>query len=146
MKTNDQQNIKLLKSFYDAVSRGDFSSAREALDSNVEWIEPEMPELWFSGTHRGAEAVWKDVIAPAIEKIHRFRVDIKKFFVVGEHVIAIGYFRGRSKLTGNNLNAPTAQVWTLRNGKALRYEVIQDPASWLETLDLANPEHQRLAA
>ncbi len=146
MKDQSYENIKLLKSFYEAASRGEVGPARDALDPNVEWIEPNLPGLWFSGTHRGIEAVFKEVIGPTTEKLERFRVKMKKFYAVGDHVVAVGSFRGRGKATGKDLNAPTAHVWTLRNGKAVRFEAFHDPARWREALGLAQPEPQRMAA
>ena len=146
MKNNEQQNIKLLKSFYDAASRGEFGPVRDALDPNVEWIEPNVPGLWLSGTHRGAEAVLKEVIGPTVEKVDKFRVNMKKFYAVGDHIVAIGYFRGRAKMTGKELEAATAHVCTLRNGKIMRFEAFHDTASLQETLGLVHPEAQRMAA
>ena len=146
MKSRAQENINLLKNCYKAASRGDFEPARAVLDANVEWIEPSVPGLWFSGTHRGTDAVWKEVLAPAGAKIEKFRVDAKKFYAVGDHVIAIGYFHGRSKTTGKELDAATAHVWTVRNGKVVRFEGFHDADQWLETLGLARVEQQRLAA
>ena len=146
MKTKAHENIKLLKSFYDAVSHGELGSARSMLDPDVEWIEPGLPGIWFSGTHRGAEAVFKEVIGPTNEKIEKFRVRMKKFFAVGDHVVAIGSFRGRGKSTGRELDADTAHVWTLLNGKAARFEGFHDPTEWREALGLAQPEPARKAA
>ena len=146
MKDQGQENIKLLKRFYEAASRGDFGAARETLDANVEWIEPNVPGLWFSGTHRGADAVWKEVLRPTADKIEKLRVDMRKFYAVGDHVIAIGYFRGRGKITGKPLDSSTAHVCTMRNGKIVRLEGFHDSDGWLEMQGVAHVEPQRLAA
>jgi ketosteroid isomerase-like protein len=146
MKNDAQENIKLLRSFYDAASRGDFGPVRDALDPNVEWIEPVVAGLWFGGTHRGADAVRREVIAPAVEKFDNFRVKMNKFYGVGDHIIAIGYFHGRGKTTGKELDAATAHICTFRNGRIVRFEAFHDPASWLETLGLTQGEPQRMAA
>jgi ketosteroid isomerase-like protein len=45
MKETTYKNVKLLKGFYEAVSRGDMDAARTLLDPNVEWIEPYLPGL-----------------------------------------------------------------------------------------------------
>jgi ketosteroid isomerase-like protein len=145
-KNHGQENIRVAKLFYEAAGRGDMSHAREALDPNVEWIEPNIAGLWFSGTHRGADAVWKEVFAPTPEKIEKFRVKMRKFYAVGDHVIVIGHIHGKGKATGKELDAATAHVWTFRNGKAVRFEAFHDTESWLEALGLAHPEPQRMAA
>jgi uncharacterized protein len=146
MKSHSQENIKLVKNFYEAASGGACEPVRAALDPDVEWIEPNVPGLWFSGMHRGAEAVCKEVIGPTAEKIDNFRVNMKRFYTVGDHVIAIGYFKGRAKTTGKELDAATAHVCTLRNGKIVRFEAFHDSANWLEALGLVRPELQRMAA
>jgi ketosteroid isomerase-like protein len=146
MRSHDQEYINLVKNLYQAASRGDFTHIRAALDPRVEWIEPNVSALWFSGTHRGADAVWKEVITPTGDKFERFRLDMKEFYVVGDQVIAIGYFHGRAKATGKELDAATAQVCTIRNGKIARFEAYHDTDNWLETLGLAGAESQRMAA
>ncbi len=146
MKDKAHENIKLLKSFYAGVSSGELGATHSLLDPDVEWIEPGLPGLWFSGTHRGAETVFKEVIGATNEKIEKFRVKMRKFFTVGDHAVAIGSFRGRGKATGKNLDAATAHVWTLRNGKAVRFEGFHDANKWREVLGLAQPEPQRMAA
>ncbi len=146
MKSHSQENIKLLKNLYEAASNGDFGLVRAALGPNVEWIEPNMAGLWFSGMHRGADAVWNEVIKPTAENIDNFRVKMKHFHAVGDHIIAIGYFHGRGKATGKELDAATAHVCTLRNGKIVRFEAFHDSANWLAALGLVRPELQRMAA
>jgi ketosteroid isomerase-like protein len=143
---SESENVKHLKSFYDAVARGDFTAARQYLDPSLEWSEPEAPGLWFGGTHRGPDAVFKEVIEPAYGKIANFQVKLKKFYEVGEHVVVLGRFRGRTKMTGKDLDAPTAHIWTLRAGKAVRFQSCQDIARWLEALSEKPPQAERLAA
>ncbi len=140
-----QENINLVKKFYHAAPRRDFETARTVFDPNIEWILPNLGNL-FGGTYRGADAVFRDVIQPALAKFDNFHADMTHFFDVGDHVIAIGTFHGRSKQTGKELNAPTAVVWTFRDGKAVRYQAYHDAAKWAEALGLAQPEGQRMAA
>ncbi len=146
MKITNQENIKLMKSFYEVASRGDCTAARLLLDTNVEWLEPPVPGLWFSGTHRGAEAVCREVLSPAMEKFEKFHLKIRRLYAVGDHVIGVGYVRGRARMTGKELNALTAHVCTIRNSKIVRFEGFHDTAGWLDALGLASPEAQRMAA
>ncbi len=146
MKSDNQENTKFIKGLYEAASRGDLGPFRQALDPNVEWIEPNVPGLWFSGTHRGADAVGKEVFSPTAEKFEGFRVKVNRVYGVGDHVAVIGYFHGRCKTTGKELDAATLHVCTLRGGKIVRFEAFHDSANWLETLGLAQPEPGRMAA
>lgn len=146
MKEQAYKNIRLVKSFYAAVSSGSFDTARAVLAPDVEWIEPNLPGLWFSGTHRGAEAVFKEVYGPAVEKLEKFCLKMRKFFAVGDHVIALGKFCGRNRYSHTELNGETAHVWTIHKGKAIRFEAFHDPSSWEETLGLPRPILEGIAA
>jgi ketosteroid isomerase-like protein len=146
MKSYNQNNITHLKNFYEAVSRGDYRAACDRLDPNVEWIEPNVAGLWFSGTHRGADAVLKEVFSPTAEKLDLFRVSIKRCYAIGDHVVALGYLQGHSRTTGKELDASTAHVCTLRNGKIVRFETFHDTASMMAALDQTHSKTQLMAA
>ena len=134
-----QDNIKTVREFYGAVARGDFSNL--PLDSQIEWIDPDVPDLWFSGTHHGRDAVLSEVIEPTFERIDDFRVQCDQFLDAGDHVIVTGHFLGRGKNSGMELDAPFAHVWTVRGNKAVRFEGYTDTANWLYALYRLHVEH-----
>jgi len=140
--SSDSEDVKRIKNFYSAVERGDFSSARQYLDYNLEWVGPEARELWYSGTHRGVDAVFREVFEPSHGKFANFRMRISKFFEVGNHIFVLGRVTGRTKMTGRDLDAPMAHVWTLGNGKAVRCEAFEDTRKWLEALGEVPPAPQ----
>ncbi len=143
---HESDNVKRVRSFYAAIARGDFIAARQYLDPNLEWVEPTVPGLWFTGTYKGPEAVFKNVIEPTYGKIADFRIKPKKLYDVGDHVIVLGRFLGRTKMNGRELDAPTAHIWTLRNGKAVRFEAYHETSKWLQALGDTAPQTERLAA
>jgi ketosteroid isomerase-like protein len=129
---SESESIERVKAFYDAADRGDLSAATQVLDPDVEWREPNVPALWFRGIHYGAEAVRREVLEPVVAKLADFSMTMKKYFEVGSHVIVIGRYQGRVKTTGKKLDAPAAHIWTLWNGKVVRFEAYHDGAKWLE--------------
>jgi ketosteroid isomerase-like protein len=130
----NQENINIVKKFYELVGEKNFSSARGLFDSNLEWVEPSAQGLYFGGTRYGPEKVFREVIEPTFKHIVDFRIEFSHFFSVGDHVIALGRFYGRGKMTGNELDAPTAHIWTLRDGKIIRFEGYHDTAKWQDAL------------
>ena len=64
-----QNNINTVQNFYAAVTRGEFANL--PLDPQIEWIEPHVPDLWFSGTHQGPDGVLTEVIEPTFREIRR---------------------------------------------------------------------------
>jgi ketosteroid isomerase-like protein len=142
----EPESVKQIKVFYNGVARGDFTAACALLDPDIEWREPNVLALWFRGTHYGAEAVRKEVLDPMASKLAGLEMRMKKFFEVGEHVIAIGHYHGRSKATAKELEAASAHIWTLRNGRPVRFEAYHDDTKWLELAKEATRPEKRLAA
>jgi uncharacterized protein len=146
MKEIGAENIQLIKGFYSAMAENDWTTARAVLDADIEWNEAGAPGLWFNGKRYGADVVFKEVIDPAYGKLERFELKMKKFYAVGQTVVAIGHFSGRGKITQLKLHAPTAQVWTLSNGKAVRFQGFHDTLEWQVVLGQTSVQAQKLAA
>jgi ketosteroid isomerase-like protein len=134
-----QSYVNTVREFYGAFAQGDFASI--TLDPQIEWIEPNVPGLWFSGTHYGSEAVFKEVIEPASKNLDAFHVQCDHFLAADDHVIVTGHFQGRGRDTGIELNAPFAHVWTLHGDKAVRFQDYTDTANWLHALHRLYAEH-----
>jgi hypothetical protein len=134
-----EKNVKIVRDLYDAVNQGDFPL--DALDPDIEWIEANVPDLWFSGTHHGPEAVRKEVMEPTSEHVEGFRLQCNRFLGVGDYVIVTGRFLGRGKETGIDLNASFAHLWMLRGERVVRFEAYNDTAAWLYALCRLHVEH-----
>jgi ketosteroid isomerase-like protein len=52
-----------------------------------------------------------------------WELEVEDFIDAGEHVVAIVNQRGRSKATGIPVEMRFAQVWTLRDGRAIRMQM-----------------------
>lgn len=127
-----QENLSLVRDFYSAVARGDF--AKIMLDPQIEWIEPDVLDLWFGGLHHGQDAVLKEVIEPTFKKFDDFRIVCDEFFDAGDNIIVMGHYQGREKQTGEELDASFAHIWSLHEGRAIRFRNVTDTASWLRSL------------
>jgi hypothetical protein len=57
-------------------------------------------------------------IVPA--NFDEFRADPDQFIDAGDHVVVVGHFCGRAK-SGQQFDAPFAQVWAMRTGRAVRF-------------------------
>jgi len=138
-----QDNLSTIREGYDLFARGEFS--RLPFAPQIEWIEPDVEGMWGGGTHRGLESVIKEVFEPAFEKFDNFRVQCDQFLDAGDQVIVTGRFLGRGKDTGNELNAPFAHFWTLRNGKVTVFRAYTDTANWLRALHRVHLEEPTAA-
>jgi ketosteroid isomerase-like protein len=134
-----ERYVEIVRGLYDAVNKGDFPL--DSLDPDIEWIEANVPDLWFSGTHHGPEAVRREVMEPIAEHVDGFRLKCDRFLGVGDYVIVTGRFLGRGKETGIELNASFAHLWMLRGERVVRFEAYNDTAAWLHALYRIQVEH-----
>ena len=69
-----KKNLEIVKTFFEAAPNGDMDAARAVLDDNIEWIEPDVPGLWLSGIHRGADTALREVVKPTFDHIDDFSI------------------------------------------------------------------------
>jgi hypothetical protein len=125
------KNCSIVRDFYEAVEHGDKATILDILDPNLEWVDPEVPELWFSGTHLGAEAAYRTVIEPTADRLDHFHIQLDTVLDAEDHVVATGRFRGQVKDSGIDLNAPFAHIFTFRHDRIVRFEGHTDTVAWI---------------
>jgi ketosteroid isomerase-like protein len=66
-----------------------------------------------------------------------WELEVEDYLDVGERVVVILNQRGRSKATGIPVDMRFAQVWTLRDGQAIRMQMYASPEEALEAVGLS---------
>ena len=123
-----QQDVETMRGAYEAFNRADIPAVLAAFDDQIEWYEPgggAAPR----GTYHGTDRVGGEVFAAVPQHFEEFRAEPERFIDAGEHLVVIGRFRGRSK-RGQQLDAPFVHVWTMRDGKAARFDNHVEAAPW----------------
>ena len=72
----DQDNVATIRGAYNVFARGDFT--RLPFDPQIEWIEPDVEAFQSRGTHRGPEAVIKEVFEPTLDRLDNSRLQCDK--------------------------------------------------------------------
>ncbi len=120
-------NVDLIRGLYEAFARGDVEAVLAALDEQVEWTE--VDGFPHGGTYVGKHAVLEGVFAPLGRDWDSFTADMSEFLDAGDHVVAIGRYRGQYEPTGRSFDAEGAVVWTVRDGKVTRFRQYVDTAA-----------------
>ena len=123
-----QQDVETMRGAYEAFNRGDIPGVLAVFDPQIEWHEPgggRAPR----GSFRGPQSVADEVFATVPRNFDEFRAEAEQFIDAGEHLVVTGRFRGRAK-GGQELDAPFAHVWTMRNGRAARFQNYVDQPRW----------------
>ena len=111
------ENIETSKNGYAAFSQGDLETVLNTWDENIEWVV--LGNSTVSGTYRGKTEVM-GLLAKAAEK--SFTTAPSRFLADGDVVVVL------TQLTMGGESAPQADVWTIRDGKAVKYQGLGDTA------------------
>jgi ketosteroid isomerase-like protein len=112
-----EANVEVVKEIFRAWERGDFSS--------VDWADPEI-EFSIPGPdnhiHRGVESMGR-AWAEWLGAFDEFSVAGEEFFDAGNKIVVQQIFRGKGKGSGIPIDEiPGAAVFTVRDGKVIRFE------------------------
>lgn len=77
-----------------------------------------MAEANVEALRRGYEAL--------IDSFAGFRVEPEQVVERGEELIAIVHQSGRGRTSGVEVNARLAHIWTIEDGRAVRWEAVAD--------------------
>jgi ketosteroid isomerase-like protein len=130
-----QENVEVVRRALEAWGRGDPKAAADLLDPEIEWSMP--PNIPEAGTFRGRDEVVRR-LEEFMEAWDDLAVTVEELVDAGDCVVALVRYSGRGRESGIETRGVTtdAQVWTVRNGKALRVELYGGTAEALEAAGL----------
>jgi ketosteroid isomerase-like protein len=118
-----RSRMTVLRSFYDAVARGDVDAIFDLLDPQVVWRTPE--SLPWGGTFHGHEGL-RQFFAKLISQPVEARREVQRYIDTGDRIIVQLRTFGRPKEDTTETDVPEVHVWTVRNGKIDELEAIFD--------------------
>lgn len=124
-----QENAEIVRSLYERWNRSGGDVTMELIDPD---IEVEFVGGILNGAYRG-----HDGLSEALESFWGYfdesRIDVEDCVATGDDdvVVAVRYF-ARGKASGVEVEARGGHVWTLREGKAVRWQVFGTKAEALE--------------
>ncbi len=122
--------IETVKSFYDALDRGDAPAALSLLAPDMEWS---VVAGWpYKPNGRGPQAVAEGVLMPVLKEWRGYRLHGSDMFAAGDKVVSMGTMTGVHVVTGKALEAAYVHVWEVADGKIVRMRQIVDTARVVE--------------
>ena len=126
-------NVDLARNSYEAFGRGDLDGALAMMDDDIEWHQAQ--GLPHGGLYHGVDEVRRSIFEPLDESWwSEFSALPDQFLDAGSEIVVLGRYRGVGKETGKVLDVPFVHVWTVENGKAVRFRQFLDTAGWVEAL------------
>jgi ketosteroid isomerase-like protein len=131
-----EQDVEVVRRWYEAVSRGDLDALMELVPSDVEFVNENIPP----GTYRGREQIRK-MFEAIWEVVEDYRVEPEELIEHGDQIVVSLRVSGRFRHTGISEGAGIraenmGHVLTIRNGKIVRNRVCRDKARALEAVGL----------
>ena len=124
--------MKNIQEMYDALGARDYESVMSHFADDIEWISADNSPLADQSPYHGIEAVRSGVfgrIAAGFEKLAVVADEI--YAADGGRVVVLGYYHGKFIGAENDFKAQVAHIWTLRDGKAVKFQ------QYLDTLQVA---------
>jgi uncharacterized protein len=119
-----QENVDVIQRIYAVWAKEGSPIPSGLLDPEVEWVNP--PDAIERGTHRGIEAFAgaADAVSDTFEGVG---VDIDEMLDAGDEVVVLATLHGRGRGSGADVERRQGYVWTLRDGKVVRFQWFNHP-------------------
>lgn len=129
-------NTDLIRSLYAAFAARDRGRLDAILHEDIEWRQ--MPGFPGGGVWIGRAVVYERVFEPFRAAWTGWRADVDEYLGAGDRVIAIGRYFGRFGATGKEIGdgggAGFAHVYTIADGRVVRFEQFTDTAVVAEAM------------
>jgi ketosteroid isomerase-like protein len=120
-------NIDLIKNIYASFGRGDIDSIIAVLKDDVQWEQPEHPDIPYGGSRKGKAAVRE--FFKAVGQVDVISFEPLDYVADGDRVLAIGRWKGRVRATGKTFLSEWVMSWIVRNGKVTQFRAYEDTAA-----------------
>jgi ketosteroid isomerase-like protein len=117
-----QENVEVVQRLYEAWNRGDVT-----LDSIDPDIEVEFAGGILKGTYRG-HAGLTEALDSFWTSFEESRIDVESFEPSGDDVFVTLRYFARGKTSGIEVNASGRHIWTVREGRCVRWLILDAAA------------------
>ncbi|HTQ68360.1 MAG TPA: nuclear transport factor 2 family protein [Solirubrobacteraceae bacterium] len=101
----------------------------DLIDGKLEYVNPH--DAIETGTVRGSDALQR-----VLEVYPDYRIEVQRVIDAGDEVVVLGVVRGTSP-SGVSIEGRQGYVWTVRDGRAVRFRWFVDPDEALEAVGLS---------
>ena len=127
-------NKEIMEAAYASFAIGDVPTVLALMDPQIEWTEAEGWPL-YNGTFVGPQAIIDGVFMRLGEIGDNFALHVDQFVADGDTVVALGTYTWNRHVSGEPAEVKMAHVWTLKDGKIVRFQQHVDTAKERYLLD-----------
>jgi len=124
------KNSDIVRGLYAALAKGDVPAVLGAFAPGIHWNEAENFLYADGNPYAGPQAVAEGVFRRIVSDVEGFTATPEHFIDGGDAIVVEGRYRGTMKSTGARVDAQFAHVWTMRDGKVIRFQQYTDTKQW----------------
>jgi ketosteroid isomerase-like protein len=128
-----RENVEVVRSMLDAWNRGDYSTALETVDPNIQ-LEAALGGT-LDGTYQGHAGLRK-WLTDFWGSFDDYRTEIEEYIPAGDHVVWAAHHFGRGRGSGIEVEMQNWHVCEVRDDKIVRYWVFNTKEAALEAVGL----------
>ena len=121
-----QENIAIINRIYEAFGQRDFDAALILFGATIEWVAAVNSPLADRSPYRGPDEVREGVFMRIAAGFDRLTVKVDEMFGADDKVVALGFYDGVYNANGRRFQAQVAHIWTLADGKAVKFQQYVD--------------------
>lgn len=124
---NEQDNIGLVRRIYTAFGAGDVQTILNSVSDGAEWINHGPDTIPYAGSRSGKTQI-REFFQAIADSTTGGKVIAENFVAQADTVVATGRYKATVRNTGLDIDTPIAHLFTVRNGKVVRWEGFSDSA------------------
>jgi uncharacterized protein len=121
-----QENISVINRIYEAFGQRDFAAVLDLFGPTIEWIAALNSPLADRSPYRGLDEVREGTLMRIAANFESLMVRVDEIFSAGDKVVALGFYDGVYNANGKRFQAQVAHIWTLADGKAIKFQQYVD--------------------
>lgn len=134
-QTSAKNNVAIIQGMYDDFAKGNVPGVLAALDPKVEWSEAENFIYGEGKPMIGPDAVVSGVFAKIGADWEYWKIENLQLHNMDNWMIlATGRYNGKYKKNGAVIDAQVAHLWTLKDGKVIKFQQYTDTKQIAEAI------------
>jgi uncharacterized protein len=131
-----EENVEILRRGFELFQDGRIDEWVQTLDTDIEWDISAHPLPDFPNTGSGRDA-FVGHMGNYLSGWNDYETSIKELIDRGDDVVAIMHERARMRGSDMTLDRDLPNVWTVRDGRAVRFRVFKTRDQALEAAGLS---------
>jgi uncharacterized protein len=128
-----RENVEIVRQMHESLGGSELRFPAGFLDPEVEWVNP--PYAAEPGTRRGRPE-FEQAAASVSGAFDEFSFEDDSFIDAGDRVLILTTFVVHGRGSGLEHRQPQGYLWTLRDGRAVRFEWFNSHAEALQAVGL----------